>query len=689
MPIVRDKTTGKRYEVDNAGNVLREISGSTTVNIQKDVDRFGGGRVPRSERTSKSRDKEKAAKTPDPEETRQSAASLIPLVTGSAGAIVGGPMGAGLGAFSGDLIKQELQNQWPNTFGKLPESEQTPGGALLNAGVEGVSNFAGDWAFGKLGTYASRIKLGTLKDKASEWLLKSRLFRGEKMEPEVRQFLSENPDMPITAGQATGNKISQFLEANLGGTRGREIRKEQQGIFKDRFESEARDNVSSTDPERLALTASSKVQEGSDSLMKDVNRVYANLRGIAKQNVTKVQGKPKESKILDANGKPIQTPVEESIEGPIVAGKAYEDAKYLLDKIQKDYGLQNADELLPFLEEEQRAAFRALKRFADSAVDKSGKPVAIPLNVALDAKRIIGNRAFRSFFGDMESQRLQQLNRNLDEDIRTSIGKWGKNGSEALKQYALGNKYFQTHAELFKETPGITGLLQGGPGTIENVQTILRDPVQLRRTLVAVDDNGQTKKALKSEFLSDIFNSAFSKAEGKFSKGTAFEMFGDRDKQPIINQLFTGEEKRSLQRFFKTIDKVNADIPFNSATSLGWSLARQGAAVAASTLPFAFTGEVNETSLAFSGLILGGIIGAKQFTKNVLLNPRMVRIATDLAQLPPDSLKAKQLARVLFQGMKGTRITLQLVNGMTAEAEINAKGEIDPRFSLPKQEQSQ
>ncbi len=685
MPIAINEITGEEIEVDSKGKLIRQIKPPSKVNVEKTSRQFGGSSVDDPTRVQGFVSQSKPPTTISEGEARRTRGEAIPLVTGAAGAYLGGPAGSGLGAFAGDLIKQELQNRFPQTFGSLPEDQEDPGGALVSAGTTGLLNFAGDKTAGALGTFAGRVKSGTVKDRISNYLMRSRLFGGDALEPEVREFLTANPDFPITHGQATGNKLTQFLEANLGGSKSKQIRAEQQDVFKNKFEQEAGMGVSSNDPERLGLTVASKVEEGFKSSSKDIDRVYNNLRSIAKQNTAKVPGKPTESKILDAQGKPVQTATENTIEGPVTLSNASNDANTLLEKIKTTYGVDNADDLLPQLEEEQRVALRTLRRFAEQTVDKSGKPIPVPLNVALDMKRITGNRAFKSFFGDMDSQRLQALNRNLDTDIRESIGKWDKNGPEALKQYALGNKYFQTQAQVFKETPAVEGLLTDPLGVTRNVKELFSDPGQLRMALVATQgDNGQTKKALKSEFLSDIFNSAFSKAEGKFSKGTAYELFTDRNKEPILRQLFTGEEANNLKRFFKTIDKVNTEIPFNSATSLGWSAARQGAAVAGTLLPFITSGDINENTLAQSGLILGAIIGTKQFTKNALLNPRMVRIATDLAQLPPDSYKAKQVARTLFQAMRGTKVTLELINGMTAEAEINSKGEIDPTFAIPK-----
>lgn len=570
----------------------------------------------------------------------------IPNFAGAAGGMLGGLPGLAGGTFAGSLIQRMLQSQFPQQFGV--ESEGI-GGAVQGAGFDALVNTALEVPFRAI----SKLPL-------SGPVLRSELakrFMGKSLAPEVGAGLRARPDLPITVGQGGQGTTANLLENLVTPIGKRKVRDIQQEMLS----QEAKGLIGpSSSPQQIAEAVRGSLLGGLEDISTLANQQFGKLRLIAKQNVIKVAHPSGQV------GRGTQ-----SIEGPIAFTKTNKLAGKVIDKLNEDFGTESANTLLASVREEQRDAINALQRI----VTLGGKPLS--LDAALRIKAITGDKGFKSLFPGAEESTFRRLNALIDEDIQKSMSAWPRLGDIAPQIYREAKGSFEQSRVLFKETPTTSSLIEGPIGKIENIKTILKDPELIKRTKGAAKNPEQVKATLGSEFLADIIEKGVDPSTKQFRSSAPISEFLSRENDSIIRQLFTSNQRSAITNFFKVVERLDPKLPLAGVTALGIRAAGAGITLAPGLIDFAMTGSL-KSSVQTSGLILGGLIGLNTFTKKVLLDPRVARIAANLAKLPPTSPQARAMSRTLFGALKGTQIMLMAPDGtILGPAEIGKTGKIE------------
>lgn len=593
-------------------------------------------------------------------------AGAIPPLGAAAGTAIGGPLGSVPGYMLGSLAKQALQTQFPAALGTAPDTGE---GALTDIGLDLTQNLPFDLLFTPAAKYGARAITKTGEPLKTALAKK---FVNKSLDPEIASFLQQNPQIPITVGQGGGNWVANLFENILTPDLKRKVRDTQQkemiiklGDLMQQYSPTGSPIV--PDAEVIGHIVKTELEAGE----KQVSQTVTGL----KNNLLTTAGMNKVTEPIIKEGKKVG---EREVLGPTYFQEAALYAQDFINRLKARYGVGGGKSLYRTFrsDPEMSASLKALEDIANTLDPKTGEIKPIALETALDIKALTGNKGFVKKVGAGEYV-FMKLNRAIDRDIQKSLGDL-PNGSTALDFYKQYNAAATFKAQMFKETAPIANTIESTLSGMPNVKQILADPVAIEKTITASRNPSTTRKALQTEFLTDIFLSSrsFDKESGQFVAKVPYAEFTNRANTPIAKILFPPSERQGINNFLKTIQHLDPKLPLAGVTALGIRATGAGLTFASGAIGSAFTGSLS-TGAQLGGLISGVLVGSRDFTKRVLLNDRNARLAARLAHLPPESGEAKAITKVLFSALKGTQVALLNQEGVElGPARIDNNGKV-------------
>lgn len=574
--------------------------------------------------------------------------SVLGSPFGPFGAIGGGVLGAGLG--SG--LQQFINPQQITEETGLEATPELRGGTILkDAALQGLFD-VGAFPGAKLGAGMVTPTQPTLRTAIAK-----KFFMKRGIAPEAMEFIRENPDFPVTVSQVGKSPTAEILENVFARGRKADVIESQQSFMRGEFGKE----ISARAPDARAFTIAKNIQTDLESGLafhtERVNKLYGNLRSIAAKNVSK-----------------------RGIAGPIYFNKSSDFAQRFLDQLQTDYGVTSVPELLNVTNDAGlRKAVVTLRTIAGTRL--KGSTIAKPtsLNAAIDVKSAVGEKGFRNLLAKKVTGEaaFRKLGQYLDEDIEASLGNFETQGQLAQETYGKAKKAAELKFNLFEETKAVENLVGQDFGHQQVINQIIKDPVAINKTMAAAGPAGpRVRKMLGAEVLADIFEQSYK--DGVFKPNVAVDVFNQRSSEESIRRLFSAKERSALNKLFISIQHFDPNLPLQAVTAVGIRAAGTGLSFAAGALDFAVTGSL-KSSVKTGGVVLGGLIGIRQFTKAILMNPQVARYAADAMRMPPQSIQARRLTQLILAGMEGGKIALTNQSGEEiGEAKIVKGGKIVP-----------
>lgn len=410
-----------------------------------------------------------------------------------------------------------------------------------------------------------------------------------------------------------------------------------------------------------ATRAQGNIATGYERMRGLESRTWDQTRELARSYKQRFQGPATEvdTGVLDANGQPMKMMKEgssEVIEGPINPMASREFANEILSGIKKAYNLNSTEDLFGAVAEEQKGAITLLGRIAESKGP-------IPMDVAIDLKRITGSKGFRnSIPNGVQEGMFRKLNSGLDADIETSIQGWDSPLKDhTLRQFRRAKALTTKKAQIFKDMSEVENLRSTPYSGTQEMKAILRDPNTVRNAIRGAKDRPEMRKTLQAEWLADTQSRA--SENGQFV-GTSdiLNRALDREHDGVFQSLFSPAEQTQIRSLFTTIKDLSSGVGNEGQRNLAMREVSNGISFSGALLQMISKGEMKPL-LSASGKQLAGIVGGKSFIKNVALNPQVARAAMQLQKVSPESPRAKALAKVVFGALRGTEILLTTPEG--------------------------
>ncbi len=595
----------------------------------------------------------------------------LPLLGGAVGSL-GGPVGLASGTFAGSLAKQFIEGT--TAEGKGLQYQPITGSMLGEAGLETAINSMFNPAANitssvlpKLATSGGRSRLNATLMNSS---LMKRFLKPGELDPEVRAYLEAHPEIPVSYGQATKSQVATKLEEMMNVSGKNKIVDEQVKQFSKKLEDLVPFKAGTED---LTNVVKANLEAGRLGSIKERTGLYDRFFDIGDKNIQKINVGVRDP----ITGKMISQ--SDEIKGPVSFNTAKPLAKQALEKIYETYGTRESAKLLPLLKEDMRPIFTKLQGIADISSGKTGvNPVN--LKAAMDAKHIIGDLGD---FGKIDPSHEQSIFRKLafaiDKDIETSVKNFGYKGQEAASLYTEAKAKAKRHIELYHENPDTKGILETKLSGMPEFQSLMKDPVAIKKAIEASADPQITHLAFQSEFMNQILNKTIAANEKSISGETPFNIIKDLNNQSTYKTLFNSVERAGHNQLFKTLSAIDPTAAKQNIISVGFQLGRAGLYFASGVAGVAMANRELSPTAVVGGGILGLALSGRGFVRHILLDPKAVRIVTQLAKLPPESTSAKLLTKSLFLGMKGAQLEFLTPDGATVgTGTVNNKGKVVP-----------
>jgi len=580
---------------------------------------------------------------------------------GGATGVASNPIpGAGLagtlaGGMAGSAAGQSLQTMAPEMFG-TPDAKtlgDVGPSILKDAGINAAFNIPTvlrDMISGNSGlpfkTKLARLLTGNNKSQAIN----------SNVPEEFKSYIQNNPEFPVRLADTTGNPAAKVISDITAPFNSRKIINEQQNYLQSDFTKKISDLTPITSLEGRAIQFKDFTRAGYEDLKGQVKAKDTIVKNIGELNATRPR--------LNESGQPISN----GVSGPIYLSRSKDEMRRYMESI-KDFSMNTVAE--------------ADKPYYKKVIDIMGTNGPISISEALELKSVLGSKGFQHTFPNRVEGKTQGLWKLVDEDIKNSVGNWRNGSAEALKALEKRNSLTVRYKTSFEELPVVSDLLAGKINTIKYFQS-LKDPQEIDLLFKGLrpDDREPARKLLAANYLSDIFESAY-KSEGKVSRNIPKDSFATYTTSPFVKKVFSTEERSAIGDLFSTIQHVDPNASMQGLTALGIRAASASLYLTPAIVGMAVGAKTDLPTGAQSALALGGaLIGLNKFSKAVLNNPKVAKIAADLMKLPPESPAAKRLSKELFIGLKGLQVTLLAPNGTElGEGTIN-NGRINmPQFS--------
>jgi len=655
MGIIVKEENGKKTYVDEATGRAEEYEGRTLLRVFKDESFAGTVKKNASpQRQFISPNAKIKQSIPEPMQIGRNIVDYLPAIGATAGSFASPVLGTMAGGLTGTALANSFKNLSPEFFGQ-PIS---PLEGLLTAGIDAAANFA---LGGGLLTKAGTLKAGMLK-----------IFGKAQA---ISGFLRANPDFPVTTGQATGNPVANIFESVFpySSVKSGRIRETQQGLLEQKFKDLYPTQLSG--PAEIATVVKDSVNSGLQEVQRMEGAAYGHLRNIIAANPSNVEGMP--------------------ISGAVTFTESVNLANTILTKLKNKLGTQGAESIDSAVRADLRDSITRLEPIAltqttakPTLVTAGGKPIPgkttinpVDFEAAKLYRSTVGKSAFKksAIEAGVTERELTQLYDALTTDMETSLAKLPFKGAEALDTFRIANKITTHKKQLYKETVPIRALVEETLSGIPDVKTVLRDPVAIDKALLASGSQAPTMRAaLQTEFLQDIHNSSFDEATKRFSPKKALDLILDRDHNDSYRKLFSAPERNAHEQLFKAIHVFDPTVDRAGRVALGIRAGGAGLSVGAAIGELITSGSIPK-SATVAGALLGIVISGDVFTSKILMNNKLVRVATGLAKLPPESQKARVLKRILFLGLKGSTVAITDPNGnIIGNGTVGENGKVIP-----------
>lgn len=662
MPKFRDRLTGEIYEGDTEGNKIK------TPNQPSKVPQL----ISIPDRSD----------IPTPESGPiGDIAKYLPATLTAAGGIAGGGLipipavGSAIGSGIGSLAGKGLQNLAPDYFG-----EYKPSGPM-----EVARDVATDVAADLVGTGLSKIAkyaIPSERKKLTQAIVK-KIFP-TNLDSSQLNALAADPGFNVSVGQT--NKIAETLENTFAPQAKAKFVKEQEKKILNEVLPVAQRNQ-----EKLIQQGQKAANKTVDTIKTESKAAYDNFEPAINYNTTTVHEiTPASGPIIDSKtgiitrGSRSQKVNPIQIKGAIPLNKSLAFANEVGDQIDNVLGA--ADSNLNQIDAASGGYLRTLrtelnkirnvKNYIDPKTGKTAAPLAEfeQLKTVRDSLNdFLSNSKDEVLKGKLKGP-LDGLEKLIRADMEEGVKGWGNN---AYGKFRAAQDKWKELAQTVDPTMSKELLKAGKDGRttyLEVAREALSDPEKSRQFLNITKDKG----TLKDLFTTDLVQNAIDPTNNRFDPTKALDYLKKKDL--VAREALSSSARGNLERFVRRAQLVgphteNANVGLKlRAGQAGVQIALGGAGLIAGS--FATDNPTLNTGAKVGGAVLLGIAGMNKFAKNVLLDPKMARIATGLLDIDPQSKAAKIGTKAILTAIKGEQVNFMTPDGETKPAIITNDGRV-------------
>lgn len=573
------------------------------------------------------------------------------------------PVGAGAGFVAGGTAMDQL---WQNTAGRI--SPRLFGGPSPNFDESlktSALESAADMAFVK-GIPALR---GLAKTKAF-----SKFFSPDPNVP-IKSVLEQAPkDLNLTVGQATQNKLAQFVESLVVSEGKKDIRTLEQTVVKNRMADDLARSITGYNrasiPTRQELAQLSGSSAGSQ--YKAVHTIRRDLYNTAKEEIANSTAPgyriepskpstlidPKTSKIFPTSTTPQLIPT--SLVGPVNPARTIDFAQ---NTVLKDIDAfigdpNNSNYQLPEVKSAVDALRNKVSTFVrGNLVDSKFQPVMNYETAIKDKDEL--NQLFKKTPYNLQTQLAETIRTMRDlisQDITDSSVNWTPEAKASLdraKEY-----HIQTFNKLYGPTiakkMASVGKFKGDPDIIE--ENILKMGAQNATIAEEIVNASGTKKPLASQYIKRFFD-VMTNADDQMV-GTSGVTFLNKTKE-VAAKFLTRDQRDGMDILARTVQATTPNakqVPMASIMfRAGYMTVSVGSGLIAGNL----------TGSAGAGMaVMATVPWAKGALSDMMMSSANARLAAKAARLAPGSPESTSIIKSLFKtGLRGVRFELQTATG--------------------------
>lgn len=580
-------------------------------------------------------------------------------MAGSIGAgLVGGPAGA-----VGAITRSAIGTMLGNTVGQVMDSARTGKDFSLGEVItEGAVDAGVNTLLGGFGTIASKaiplaraIKKRGFKEAMSDAILDTKMFKsrnaaGKIVEPisnETRAAINAAPQVPFTVGMVTDKTLAEEVLTPALAKQARDVAAAENLKTIEKF-------VPTADRDVVGKAAVKRVEAIRRAYSRAEKAAYGKVDEIAKNHVKTFQTGV-DRQVIPAKVDPatlrtipkrvVETPITETIEGPINIGEVKTFAQENLGKLRDTIEVLGAGSPLA----------PKVKQLEKTLAGFENKDV-IPYATARDIQAQI-NEVLRSndsgVLPDNSTRILRNLKAKLDDDVLKSMEIDWPTGSREAFQKALDTT--KSRGEVITE--GINNAVISGnkvPETFFN--DAFKSATQARETVRAAGRNRTSK-----EFVRQFTDKFWNKPEKTFDGAQALAEWGKVKNSEVAKVVLNKEQRQAMDQFFRRAGVISGDPSNIGVLALGTQEANAGIGTVRD-----LAGAAGNPLKLFTGgslLKLTAIVGGRQFSEKVLLNPAKARQASRLLGMKSTRPEAKSLARAFILGGGIGEVILRADNG--------------------------
>lgn len=575
------------------------------------------------------------------------ALNYLPTITGFGagliGGLAGGPIGTAAMGTAGATVGETLRNTFLQHIAP-PELRPTNEQVFANVTGELLGSALGETIAGGVGRLISRVPL------TRAFISRQLVNRFGQRSPQFEQFLKDNPNIPVSVGQITNSPVLKFLEDVVSTGKKVNLVRVQQDLVGDlATKAVASFHPSGTNIEDVGNELIRNLRDGSMMYRNIENNLYTQVRNIASKTKLAQKGLP-----------------GSQVTGPVVLNKTIAVLSDILENLPT---VTNLTELRSLLAAKDKKFAIYLDAIAD--VYKRGTaPTPVPFEFAQTMKSILGREGKSALTVPPQHQRkLQEVASAITEDIEDSMRKFWTDGEHAAQLFSSARSVATQRRHLFNETNIIKRLLKQ-QNVSDDIDELIKDHNKLDAVLEASASPDVTRRLLAANYLDNLFQKSKTVTKDGvvgIDIGKAATEFANRKAEPSVRRLFTTSQRANIETLLTTLDRLKPEVSTASRWALHWR-AGMGLGIAAISLgPSLYRlgteGTLKKpTTLEQVGILF--VLG-RLATNKILLDPKLTRIAADLAHTPKESFKARHSVRALLYGLRGYDVYIKNLDGVT------------------------
>jgi len=527
--------------------------------------------------------------------------------------------------------------------------------SLQEAAGEGIFDAAISAAFGGLGAITGAVKpfvkramkVGP-RTAIYDALLQSSLFHTKNadgkivdlLKPVDRAAVAAAPRVPMTVGMTTGKDLAeQVLTPDLS---------------KIARQTASEENIKTLIPYLPKTTSGAAGMAGMSqanatrkALREVEDQAYDIVKGIAKQHTKTIPVKTKVTKspILDNRGRPITEMTNSvKVEGPINLGEVKTFAKQSMKELDEAVKLVSES---PVLSTKFKMLQKALKKFSTEDV-ASYEQVR---NAQASINKILRDKD-NGLLPDNTSRILSDLKKKIDTDVLASMEMDWPAGSATAYKNAMESTMTRTDVL----TKGVNRAFRRGKEVPEDFFNTAFNSATEARQAKQVAGRDRTAKEFVRKFTDKFWN----KPEARFDGATALAEWGKTNNSEVAKELLTSKQRQGIKQFFHRAALIQGNPSNIGVMAMDMQQANAGIGAVKD-----LAGAVGNPAKLFSSslLKLTAIMGGREFSEKVLLNPARAREAARLLTLRPGRAGATSEARKFILGGNLGEVLLRADNG--------------------------